>query len=70
MRVKFLEGAAGTGVVYYRGDEADLPDALARRYIAQGTCVSVVAAVVKPAVKRAVKRETATRDQRELGVAE
>lgn len=63
MKVKFLEGVAGTGVAYYPGDEADLPDGLAQRYIAQGTCAAVVAKV-----KRTAKRETAAGAPRELAI--
>lgn len=65
MRVKFLEGVASATETHYPGDEADLPDALAQRYIASGTCAAVTAAKAR----RGTKRETATRDQRELGVA-
>lgn len=64
MRVRFLEGVAGRDKTYYPKDEADLPDALAQRYIAQGACESVVAKV-----KRARVREKAVAEARELTVA-
>lgn len=56
MRVRFIEGVVGVRIAYFPKDEADLPDAVARAYIAAGTCVP--ADQVMPGIRRR-RRETA-----------